>query len=89
MALCQLVLRHVVLPPAQCIGRSCWVSAWLVSASLEESLEIFEKGLNLLPDEPLWSNCVRAWSVASFDLYRLNTVLTTRGVVTVVVAPRR
>lgn len=63
----------------------CYPFAWLVSASLKDQLEIFSKGLNLVPDQFLWGNYLRAWSVAGFDHYMLNTVLITLGTVSVVV----
>ena len=41
-------------------------SLWLLSASLKEPLEIFAKGLDLDPRQPLWENYARAWSTAGF-----------------------
>jgi len=58
---------------------------WLVSASLKEPLEIFSKGLALLPDAPRWDNYGRAWNAAGFSRYMLNTVLITLGTVALVV----
>jgi raffinose/stachyose/melibiose transport system permease protein len=58
---------------------------WLVSASFKGPLEIFSKGLNLLPDAPQWGNYVRAWSTAGFSTYMLNTVLVTIGTVVLVI----
>ncbi len=58
---------------------------WLVSASLKGQLEIFAKGLNLIPDVPLWENYVRAWSTAGFGGYMLNTALVTAGTVVLVI----
>ncbi|WDR01502.1 carbohydrate ABC transporter permease [Devosia algicola] len=58
---------------------------WLVSASLKGQLEIFSKGLNLIPDEFLWSNYQRAWVNAGFSVYMFNTVLVTAGTVVLVV----
>ncbi len=58
---------------------------WLVSASLKEPLEIFSKGLNLIPNTLLWDNYVRAWVTAGFSTYMLNTVLITCATVALVV----
>jgi raffinose/stachyose/melibiose transport system permease protein len=58
---------------------------WLVSASLKTPIEIFSKGLNLIPDTPIWENYARAWVQAGFSTYMLNTVIVTIGTVAVVV----
>ncbi|KFL28829.1 sugar permease [Devosia sp. 17-2-E-8] len=76
-------MRYVALT-ALCL---VWIYPflWLVSASLKTPLEIFSKGLNLLPDTPVWENYIRAWSQAGFSTYMFNTVLVTVGTVVVVV----
>jgi ABC-type glycerol-3-phosphate transport system permease component len=58
---------------------------WLVSASLKSSSEIFGRGLNLVPEEPIWENYSRAWTVVGFDTYFLNTVIITAGTVLLIV----
>lgn len=58
---------------------------WLVSASLKAPMEIFSKGLNLLPDAPVWENYARAWINAGFQGYMLNTLIVTLGTVAVVI----
>lgn len=58
---------------------------WLVSASLKGQLEIFAKGLNLVPDTLLWENYTRAWTTAGFGRCMLNTVLVTLGTVALVI----
>lgn len=58
---------------------------WLLSASLKGSLEVFIKGLNLIPDQLRWENYQRAWQTARFDRYMLNTILVTAGTVALVV----
>jgi ABC-type glycerol-3-phosphate transport system permease component len=58
---------------------------WLVSASFKGPLEIFSKGLSLIPDGLRWDNYVRAWSTAGFSVYMLNTVLVTVGTVAIVI----
>ena len=63
----------------------CYPFAWLISASLKGQLEIFQKGLNLIPDTLLWENYGRAWVSANFSTYMLNTVLITAGTVALVI----
>ncbi|GLQ57121.1 carbohydrate ABC transporter permease [Devosia nitrariae] len=77
------ILRYLALG-ALCLA---WIYPflWLVSASLKTPIEIFAKGLNLLPDTPVWENYVRAWGQAGFSTYMLNTVIVTVGTVAVVV----
>jgi ABC-type glycerol-3-phosphate transport system permease component len=77
------ILRYLALT-ALCL---VWVYPflWLVSASLKTPLEVFSKGLNLLPDIPIWENYVRAWGQAGFSRYMLNTFIVTVGTVIVVV----
>lgn len=58
---------------------------WLVSASFKDPLEIFAKGLSLIPSAMRWDNYVRAWSTAGFSTYMLNTVLVTIGTVALVI----
>ena len=58
---------------------------WLVSASLKGQLEIFSKGLNLIPETLQFGNYLRAWNDANFGLYMLNTVLVTVGTVVIVI----
>lgn len=58
---------------------------WLFSASLKTQSEIFGAGLGLIPEEPVWENYARAWSVVGFDQYFLNSVLITGGTVLLIV----
>ncbi|MBF8189449.1 carbohydrate ABC transporter permease [Nonomuraea sp. K274] len=58
---------------------------WLVSASLKTSPEIFGRGLNLLPGEPVWENYARAWTEVGFASYFVNTLVITAGTVLLVV----
>lgn len=77
------ILRYLALT-ALCL---VWVYPflWLISASLKTPLEVFSKGLNLLPDIPIWDNYVRAWGQAGFSTYMLNTFIVTLGTVAIVV----
>ena len=78
------MLVTVVLLTALCVA---WIYPflWLVSASLKSPLEVFSKGLNLIPEQWRWENYARAWSTAHFDRYMLNTILVALGTVTIVV----
>ncbi|MCG5215601.1 carbohydrate ABC transporter permease [Streptosporangium sp. KLBMP 9127] len=58
---------------------------WLVSASLKTSPEIFGRGLNLLPEAPVWENYTRAWTEVGFATYFVNTLIVTIGTVLLVV----
>lgn len=58
--------------------------AWLVSASLKTSPEIFN-GLGLVPEEPVWENYTRAWTEVGFGDYFVNTLIVTVGTVLLVV----
>lgn len=58
---------------------------WLLSASVKDSSEIFGSGLDLIPDEFVWENYLRAWNEAGFGSYFVNTVLITAGTVLLVV----
>ena len=58
---------------------------WLLSASFKGPLEIFRKGLNLMPDTFQLDNYVRAWTQGGFSTYMLNTVVVTVGTVVLVV----
>ncbi|WP_081687748.1 carbohydrate ABC transporter permease [Glycomyces tenuis] len=59
--------------------------AWLISASLKTPLELFGKGLNLVPDEPQWENYVRAWTDGGFSTYMVNSIIVTVGSVALVI----
>ncbi|WP_242504501.1 carbohydrate ABC transporter permease [Promicromonospora panici] len=50
---------------------------WMVSASLKSSGEIFQGGLNLIPEALRWENYGRAWTAGQFGQYLLNTVIVT------------
>ncbi|SEE08470.1 carbohydrate ABC transporter permease [Ruania alba] len=58
---------------------------WLLSASLKTPLELFGKGLNLMPDAPQWENYVRAWTDGGFSVYMINSIIVTVGSVALVV----
>ncbi|TDD16329.1 carbohydrate ABC transporter permease [Nonomuraea diastatica] len=72
---------------ALAIGCLIWIYPflWMVSASLKTSAEVFTKGLDLLPGDPVWENFERAWGSAKFGTYLLNTVIVTVATVVIVV----
>lgn len=59
---------------------------WMVSAAFKTTAEMFGGGLNLIPNEIIFDNFVRAWKVAKFRIYFFNTVTVTVSVVVMVLA---
>ena len=57
---------------------------WMISASFKGSLEIFEKGLDLIPERIKLENYQRAWVKGGFSGYFLNSVITTAGTIALV-----
>lgn len=58
---------------------------WIWSSALKSSLEISRDPFGL-PQEYLWENLQRAWTVGGFDRYILNTAIYCAAIVTGVVA---
>jgi raffinose/stachyose/melibiose transport system permease protein len=58
---------------------------WVVSAAFKTTPEMFSGGLNLIPKEPVLDNFIRAWQVANFRVYFVNTVIVTIAVVLITV----
>jgi len=54
---------------------------WMVSASLKSSKQMWEGGINLIPDPIMFENYVRAWNTANFSGYFLNTIIYAGGLV--------
>ena len=57
---------------------------WMISASFKGSLEMFEKGLDLIPERIKLENYQRAWVKGGFSGYFLNSVITTAGTIALV-----
>ena len=57
----------------------CWIYPflWMLSASFKSTMEIFQKGLNLIPDHLSLENYWRAWIRGGFSVYFMNSVITT------------
>jgi raffinose/stachyose/melibiose transport system permease protein len=57
----------------------CWVYPflWMLSASFKSTMEIFQKGLNLIPEHISLENYWRAWVKGGFSGYFFNSVVTT------------
>lgn len=54
---------------------------WMASAAFKGERNIFAAPLRLLPAEPTLRNFGRAWTVAHFDRYLVNTLVITAGTV--------
>ena len=57
----------------------CWIYPflWMLSASFKSTMEIFQKGLNLIPERISFENYLRAWLKGGFSVYFMNSVITT------------
>jgi multiple sugar transport system permease protein len=85
-----VVLRRIEMPVLHIFLISLgiiWIYPflWMVSAAFKTTAEMFGGGLNLIPQEPILDNFVRAWRVANFRTYFFNTVTVTVSVVALVV----
>lgn len=80
-------LRRILIGVALAVFCGLWAYPflWMLSASLKEPLEVFQHGLDLFPDNPVWENYSRAWDDANFSRYMLNTVIITLGTVALVI----
>lgn len=65
----------------------CWIYPflWMISASSKTSLEIFQKGLNLIPDSVSFEAYQRAWTKGGFSKYFTNSVITTVMTILIVI----
>ncbi|WP_237742715.1 carbohydrate ABC transporter permease [Actinopolymorpha alba] len=79
----RLQLWHAFLVPFALM----WIYpfVWVVSSAFKSQREMLLGGLSVWPAEPTFDNFVRAWQVANFGEYTLNTVVFSAAVVTVVV----
>ena len=57
---------------------------WMLSASMKTSTELFQKGLNLIPDRFSFDSYISAWGKGGFSRYFFNTVITTAGAIALV-----
>ncbi|WP_432969815.1 carbohydrate ABC transporter permease [Dactylosporangium sp. CA-233914] len=75
-------LWHLLLVPLCAL----WVYpfVWVVSASFKSQREMLLGGLSIIPDKPTLDNFVRAWNVARFGEYTINTVTFSVAVVILV-----
>lgn len=76
------LLAHLILAPIGLI----WIYPflWMVSTSLKTPDQMFGSGLNLIPSPLVLENYKRAWVVANFSGYFLNTVILAVATVTIV-----
>jgi raffinose/stachyose/melibiose transport system permease protein len=65
----------------------CWIYPflWMLSASFKSTMEIFQKGLNLIPEHISFENYWRAWVKGGFGGYFFNSVITTLCSILIVV----
>lgn len=65
----------------------CWIYPflWMLSASFKSTMEIFRKGLNLIPEHINFENYWRAWVKGGFSGYFFNSVVTTACSILIVV----
>ena len=57
---------------------------WLISASLKTNAEYFTSILKLIPDKFQWQNYERAWQVANFSRYLINSLVVSSSVALIV-----
>jgi ABC-type glycerol-3-phosphate transport system permease component len=57
---------------------------WMISASFKSSIEIFQKGLNLIPNSIAFDAYIRAWTKGRFGSYFFNSVYTTAMTILIV-----
>lgn len=58
---------------------------WMIASSLKSNREFITSGASLIPDEIHWENYERAWNVANFSGFFVNSVIITLGTVIIVV----
>jgi raffinose/stachyose/melibiose transport system permease protein len=68
-------LKYIFLIPFTFI----WVFPvfWMISSSLKTDREFLSQPLKLIPNELIWENYIRAWEVANFSTYFVNSVIVT------------
>ena len=78
------VLTHTVL----IIVGIAWIYPfiWMISSSLKTNTTFLTSGINPIPEKLNWENYARAWEVANFSTYFVNSVLITLGTVFIVVS---
>ncbi|WP_077325302.1 carbohydrate ABC transporter permease [Virgibacillus siamensis] len=58
---------------------------WMISSSLKTNQTFITSGINPIPENPQWENYTRAWKVADFSDYFINSVIITIATVIIVV----
>ena len=85
----KITLRRLIWIPVIIMGFICfcWIYPflWMLSASFKSTLEIFQKGLNLIPAQISFENYLRAWDIGGFRAYFMNSVITTVFTILIVV----
>jgi multiple sugar transport system permease protein len=82
MARHRIHLWHLFLVPFSLV----WIYpfVWVVSSAFKSQREMLLGGISVLPEQATLDNFVRAWQVASFGAYTMNTVVFSAAVVVVV-----
>lgn len=80
----EMPLTHLILIAVGVIWMYPFL--WMTSAAFKTTAEMFGGGLNLIPQAPTTENFVRAWTVANFRVYFVNTVIVTVSVVAMTVS---
>ncbi|GGP13955.1 carbohydrate ABC transporter permease [Oceanobacillus neutriphilus] len=58
---------------------------WMISSSFKTNSTFLTSGINPLPENIHWDNYIRAWEVANFSGYFLNSVIITLSTVLIVI----
>lgn len=59
---------------------------WMISSSFKTNSTFLTSGINPIPENLHWDNYVRAWEVANFSGYFLNSVIITLSTVLIVIS---
>ena len=59
---------------------------WMIFSSLKSNNTFLNSGVNPIPEEFHWENYTRAWEVANFEGYFINTVIITVSVILITVS---
>lgn len=74
-----LLAKHAILIPSSLIVVFPFI--WMVVSSLKRQDEIFTGDVFRLPSVWKWENYVSAWNSAPFDLFFMNSLIMTSGIV--------
>ncbi|MGP4041112.1 carbohydrate ABC transporter permease [Gracilibacillus sp. D59] len=80
-------ITHLILHILLILCGIVWIYpfVWMVFSSLKTNNTFLSSGINPIPEVFQWENYSRAWEVANFEGYFLNTVIITIAVILIVV----